>query len=812
VASDSDQNDKGILSELALQLRAQALKVAPDRVAGAELTEKEYEEAAEMAQNYSKFIRASWAVIEPGTQYIHGRHIDAIAEHLEACKRREIRRLIINIPPRFMKSISCAVGFCPWVWITEPYSKFLYSSYSGDLSTRDSVQSRFLIESPWYKRRWGHIYKLSTDQNVKTEFRNTATGIRQSTSVNASTTGKGGNFVICDDPHNALQAGSDAVRYTALNWWDRSMSTRLNDPKRDVLIVIMQRLHEKDLTGHLLEQGGYEHLCIPNEYVPTSRTTSIGWRDWRTKPGELLWPERFGERETNEKKITLQQYGYSGQFQQNPSPDGGGKFQSRWFGKFEGQFPWDQVRSIVRYWDLAATEAEAGKDPDWAVGALVALLQDGRKVILDIERLRGNPGDVEMAVRVTAANDGRSVPIRMEQEPGSSGKITTFNYKRVLVGYDFEGVPSSGKKEVRANPVSQDAQIGFENDRYNWLYVEGTWNKEFFRELEMFPFGEHDDQVDALSGAAAYILLSEDRALARLWNPTYHIVARSDFYGKLGHPTIPATWKLGRGFAYYVGAGQRPVLVNVAVPDEGSEYAGKVFVTQMTTFEHGSSPREVAKRIREREGLDHLRAARHSYINPEASSEIETFVREALYFHPWDLDETRGIAQLRNYLELRDELHPFNLSPSGDPLPTSPSIFFIVDDSQLTSAKDDEGLLALRQQIVAYYTSPIERTESGAALSALRAMAAAFFPSPNAMSKYTKTLRLLEEKFPNLADKNYYRQMDDESLDDSRKSVLMQMREMYFDAELRKAENHDKVGSRHVVVARKGGRRTPSWR
>jgi hypothetical protein len=252
--------------------------------------------------------------------FIPGRHIDAIIDHLEAVSYGHIRRLLINVPPRHMKSLLVSVFWPAWEWTRWPERRFLYSSYAANLSTRDSLVCRRLIESPWYRARWGHIFVLTGDQNVKTRFENNRSGYRLSTSVGGSVTGEGGDRLVCDDPHKVDEVLSDSIRTATLDWWDTVMSTRVNDPKATAMVVVMQRCHQQDLSGHLLEQGDWEHLCLPAEYEGPSRATSIGFTDWRKEPGELLWPERFGRKEIDDLKVSLGSYGAAGQLQQRPSP------------------------------------------------------------------------------------------------------------------------------------------------------------------------------------------------------------------------------------------------------------------------------------------------------------------------------------------------------------------------------------------------------------------------------------------------------------------------------------------------------------
>src|SRR5215211_3060273 len=245
-------------------------------------------ETALAERSLKEFVVQAWHVVEPNTPFVDGWHLDAICDHLEACVRGEVRNLVINIPPRCMKSLLVGVFFPAWVWTTQPWKRFLYSSYGQHLAIRDSLKCRRLITSPWYQDRWGAVFQLTGDQNAKIRFDTDQTGYRIATSVGGIGTGEGGDFVITDDPNNALEAESDLIRQSTNDWWDGTMSTRGNDPKTVVRIIVQQRLHEEDLTGHVLEQGGYDHLCLPMEYEGERSSLSTGWRDPRRKPGELL--------------------------------------------------------------------------------------------------------------------------------------------------------------------------------------------------------------------------------------------------------------------------------------------------------------------------------------------------------------------------------------------------------------------------------------------------------------------------------------------------------------------------------------------
>ena len=310
-----------------------------------------------MRRSLKEFTKSSWATIEPGRDFYDNWHIDAISEHLQAVVEGDIRRLIINIPPRHMKSISVAVALPAWTWTIQPEKRFLFASYAGTLSIRDSVKCRRLIDSAWYKRYFGDTFSLTTDQNQKQRFENDKTGIRIATSVDGALTGEGGDIIVVDDPHNVREAESSAVREGVLAWWDQAMQTRLNDPKTGAFIIIMQRVHENDLTGHILanEYNDWDHLCLPARYEighPTPTKTSLAFTDPRTKEGELLWESRIDDNTLTQLEKSLGSYASAGQLQQRPMPKGGGILKKEWW------VPWEQddlpdIEYLVQSYDTA---------------------------------------------------------------------------------------------------------------------------------------------------------------------------------------------------------------------------------------------------------------------------------------------------------------------------------------------------------------------------------------------------------------------------------------------------------------------------
>ena len=438
------------------------------------------------------FIRQAWHVLEPGTAYNHGWHIDAMAEHLTAVTNGQIKRLLINVPPGTMKSMLCGVLWPAWEWgpVGIPHNRIINASHEQGLAVRDAMKMRRLITSDWFQRLWP--IALTSDQNQKTFFENNSTGFRQACAV-ASMTGRRGDRVIWDDPHSVEAALSIAHRETALRVFQETLPTRLNNADTSAIVVVMQRLHEADVSGFILDDDyGYEHLCLPMEFEPERRcVTSLGFSDPRQDDGELLFPERFSRETVDRDKKIMGNLAVAGQFQQRPAPRGGGFFE------------WDKmeivrarpanVRRSVRYWDKAGTEGGGA----YTAGVRIDLGADGYYYVSDVQRGQWGSGKRERMIRQTAEADGRSVPVYIEQEPGSGGKESAEATIRALAGFVVHADRVTGDKATRAAPYSVQIEAG------NVRLVQGEWNRAFIDEHKTFPVGKYKDQIDAASGAFA---------------------------------------------------------------------------------------------------------------------------------------------------------------------------------------------------------------------------------------------------------------------------------------------------------------------
>jgi len=459
------------------------------------ITDRARNELARGNNSLATFVRLAWHVIEPTREYVHGWHIDAMAEHLEAVSRGEIRRLLINIPPGMMKSLMVSVFWPAYEWgpMQRPDLRHITYSYDMDLSTRDALRCRRLLTSPWYEALWGDHVRLTTDQNVKTRYENDRTGFRIADYVGGGT-GERADRNIVDDPHSVRDADSVAKRESALLWMHEILPTRMTDPTKSAIVIVMQRIHARDMAGEIIAGNmKYEKLILPMEFDSSRRCrTSIGFADPRSVDGELLFPERFSREIVDRDKAAMGSYAVAGQFQQLPAQREGGMFKRQWF-EIVDAVPAGAKR--VRRWDLAATEASAANNPDWTVGLRMAMSPDGVFFIDDLVRFRGSAATVERAIRATASQDGRDVAIRLPQDPGQAGKAQAAALIRMLAGYDVAAAPETGSKQTRARPLEAQAEAG------NVKLLRGEWNDAFLAELSDFPSGQFDDQVDAAAGA-----------------------------------------------------------------------------------------------------------------------------------------------------------------------------------------------------------------------------------------------------------------------------------------------------------------------
>jgi predicted phage terminase large subunit-like protein len=444
----------------------------------------------------ASFARLAWPIIEPATPLKWGWALELMCEHLEAVTAGQITRLLGNVPPGSMKSLLTGVIWPAWEWGPKgrPELRYLGTAHKQDLAVRDSTKCRRLIQSGWYQRLWP--LQIVGDQNAKTKFENSRTGFREAMAF-TSLTGSRGDRVILDDPHSVDDANSIVKLAADIMTFREALPSRVNNDE-SAIIIIMQRLHERDVSAVALELG-YDHLCLPMRYEKGRSSWVVGKGDPRTRDGELMFPERFPERQVEELERTLGAYATAGQLQQRPAPREGGLFKHSWFEPI-GAVPVDVART-VRAWDLAATKKATSNDPDWTAGVRMSRTKDGLFIIEHCRRFRGSPMEVEASLLATSKQDGTSVTVRLAQDPGQAGKSQAEQLVRKLAGFPVVVDRPTGEKATRAAPLASQAEAGNVRILVTGDPVADAWVQPFLDELCLFPAASHDDQVDAAADA-----------------------------------------------------------------------------------------------------------------------------------------------------------------------------------------------------------------------------------------------------------------------------------------------------------------------
>jgi predicted phage terminase large subunit-like protein len=443
-----------------------------------------------------EFVRQAWAQVE-SAPFVDNWHVGAICEHLQAVTAGQIQNLLINVPPGLGKSLLTSVFWPAWEWAIDATVRWFFASYDQKLSIRDAVRCRALISLPWYRTRCAQGFNLNDDQNQKTYYETDRTGYRLSTSIGGHASGEHPDRIVCDDPHNVQQAESATERQAVLDWWDLTMSTR-GVPRNARRVIIMQRLHQNDLSGHVLGKGDWVHICLPMRFeCGRMSTTPLDWTDPRTEEGSLLCPAQFSAAAVAQLEKALGSYGAAGQLQQRPVPREGGMFKQTYFNQRVKAAPFQAQR--VRYWDRAATQ-DGGC---YTAGTLLARNDAGNWYVEHVVHGQWEPDTRDEQILAAALRDRkRYAPnqepvIWIEHEPGSSG-VDAYKYiARKLAGFRICADRPTGAKEVRAEPWASQCAA---NNVY--LVDDGTWDiPGWIDEHCSFPLGKLKDRVDSASGA-----------------------------------------------------------------------------------------------------------------------------------------------------------------------------------------------------------------------------------------------------------------------------------------------------------------------
>lgn len=448
-------------------------------------------DAEECRRSLKFFVTHFWDIVEPSSSYIDNWHIDAIIEHLEAVTKRQIRKLLINIPPRMMKSTLVSVMWPAWTWIQDPAHRWLCATYAQNLSRRDAVKMRRIVESPRYISLFGH-FVFEEDQNTKDKFENNRKGCRISTSVGGSVTGEGGDTIMVDDPHNAAEIYSDVKRRGVITWWREAMSSRLNDPSSGAKVIIMQRLHEEDLAGWVLENDNFEHLCLPMEFDPSRKFfTSIGFKDPREKEGDLLFPSRMSRKQCDEEQKRMGSIGYAGQMQQEPISSQGNIVKAKDIQYYE-KLP----ESFEQQHIFIDPSFEGDEKSDYCV-----VQRWGRNAnnyyFIDMIRGKWNYPDAKFHVKQFFDRFEKGTFPGAQFEKKANGHAMLAEFKDKYDGItSFEPKVSKEARLYEVLPLIEAHQVHFPKDDPNAATV--------VKESLIFPLGRNDDCLDVMVMALLY--------------------------------------------------------------------------------------------------------------------------------------------------------------------------------------------------------------------------------------------------------------------------------------------------------------------
>jgi len=500
-------------------------KIANIAKATSKLREKM--EAALHEKSLISFVGYVWPVVEPAIPFVKGWAISAIAEHLEAVTDGHIKRLLINVPPGFSKSLLTDVFWPAWEWgpKNKPWYRYVCASYSNHLTERDNMRCRNIVMSDRYQRLWGNRFHISNDQFTKVKFANDQTGWKLATSVGGIGVGERGDRFIIDDANNTMMMESEAVRSNVNMWFTEVVPDRLNNPQESAIVVIQQRLHEEDVSGVALSRElGYTHLMIPMRYEPTRHcvtvigTNHVGeeiiWEDPRTEEGELAWPERFAKESVDALEHAKGPYAWAGQYQQTPEPRGGAIIKREWWQPWS-QNNYPQMDFILASLDSAYTEKEEN-DPSaitfW--GVYRDDLGNPRVMLLYAweERLALNDL-VEKVIecctidrKTTICDYPRFKVDKLLIESKASGISVSQEIRRIVgfsgqFGIELINPTRQGDKVARAHSVVHLFSDGMifapDGDR--------EWVQKVINQCASFPKSSHDDLVDSTTMALRYL-------------------------------------------------------------------------------------------------------------------------------------------------------------------------------------------------------------------------------------------------------------------------------------------------------------------
>ncbi len=444
-------------------------------------------------QDFYTFMHRAFCELNRDAVFYHNWHNELIASKLQSCLDGQTTRLIINLPPRSLESHAASICFPAFVLGHWPSAQIVCASYGQDLASKLALDCRTLMGSEWYRGLFP--VQLSPSKQAVGDFQTTLHGFRLATSVGGVLTGRGADFIIIDDPLKPDEAVSPTRRQAVNEWFDNSVLSRLNDKRKGCIILITQRLHEDDLVGHVLEQENWDLVRLPAiaEEDETHQIVSLGrTRTVQRRAGEALHPEREPLEVLENLRLTVGEYNFAGQYQQQPAPLGGGIVKATWFKSYvPGEQP-SKFDQVFQSWDTANKSTELN---DYSVCTTWG--QKNKKIyLLHVLRRRMDYPDLKRAVREQYE---RFRPTTILIEDKASG--TQLIQELIREGlYAVKPYESSMDKVMRMNSITSTIE-----HKFVYLPTEADWLAEYVHELTTFPSGKHDDQADSTSQALDWI-------------------------------------------------------------------------------------------------------------------------------------------------------------------------------------------------------------------------------------------------------------------------------------------------------------------
>lgn len=440
------------------------------------------------------FLEATFYELNPGTRLQLSWYIEMMAAKLEDCRKGKIKRLIINLPPRYLKSHCVSVAFVAWLLGHNPATQIICASYGQDLSEKLARDCRSIMASPLYKMLF--TTRLNPQRLAVNDFMTESNGFRLATSVGGALTGRGADYIIIDDPMKPEDALSETYRKNNKIWFDHTLFSRLNSKKDGCIIVVMQRLHQDDLVGHVLEQGGWEVLSFPaiaEQDELHTIDTPVGRFKFSRKEGEALHPERESLEVLATIRKSTTEYTFTSQYQQNPAPQGGAMVKKEWLKFYVPEERPARFERIIQSWDTAN---KAGELNDYSVCTTWGE-KDKHFFLLDVFRRKMEYPELKRSVREQAQLREASI-ILVEDKVSGTQLIQELKDGGVpgITAYN----PQACEKIMRFH-AQTDA---FENGRV-LLPKEAHWLHDYIHEITTFPGSKHDDQVDSTAQALAWL-------------------------------------------------------------------------------------------------------------------------------------------------------------------------------------------------------------------------------------------------------------------------------------------------------------------